>query len=548
MSKNLPSLLCGAALIAQVTWLPKMAQAAEGVDALEEIVVTARKREENVLEVPDAVSVFSADKIDSGGIKNVTDLANLVPNMFFTPTYRPSEMQMTLRGIPTAQGGEAPVAVVIDGVQVSHPTFINQELLDIQQIEVLRGPQGSLYGRNAIGGAINITTRQPTNDLDGMVRASYASGNDIKVSGAVSGPIVNDTLLFRISGIVRDYRGQIADQTARDGDRKADFDSSHLVKAALLLNASENLTFDLRGNLLREHAGAPTIEIVDRAHFDDFSQSFLNRNVLTSDRREINDVSLKITYQFGKAQLTSVSGYSKSVGNLFGDADFTPAPILLQNVDLSVKAATQELRLASTGDTSLRWLAGLYYQSRDTDNFLLIPFDNGNGQPNGAFLIQSFDVGKSTSWAGFSSVSADIAKDLELTLGLRYDHDKRTSVDAAFAGSNASGVFDALQPKIQLRYQWADEVNVYASYGQGFRSGGFNAFFAAGGADRGFKGELARNFELGMKAQFMNGHLVLNAAAFHTNFDNQQFFFITTNPPSQNVTNIRKVGISGTER
>jgi len=354
-----------------------MTQAAEGVDALEEIVVTARKREENVLQVPDAVSVFSADKIDSAGIKNVTDLANLVPNMFFTPTYRPSEMQMTLRGIPTAQGGEAPVAVVIDGVQVSHPTFINQELLDIQQIEVLRGPQGSLYGRNAIGGAINITTRQPTNDFDGMVRASYASGNDIKVSGAISGPIVNDTLLFRISGIVRDYRGQITDQTARDGDRKADFDSSHLVKAALLLNASANLTFDLRGNLLREHAGAPTIEIVDRAHFDDFSRSFLNRNVLTSDRRRIDDVSLKITYQFAKAQLTSVSGYSKSVGNLFGDADFTPAPILLQEVDLSVKALTQELRLASTGDTSLRWLAGLYYQNRDTDNFLQIP--NGVG-------------------------------------------------------------------------------------------------------------------------------------------------------------------------
>jgi iron complex outermembrane receptor protein len=547
MSKKLSALFCTTALIMPVTLAPQMTEAAESAGNIEEIVVTSRKREEKVFQVPDSITVFTADKIESAGIKNVTDFANLTPNMFFTPTYRPSEMQMTVRGIPTAQGGEAPVAVVIDGVQVSHPTFINQELLDIQQIEVLRGPQGSLYGRNAIGGALNITTKQPTNDFEGMARASYASGKDYRGAAALSGPLVKDKLLFRVSGSFRNFEGQIEDQTAREGNLKADFDHNYIFKGALILNASENLKIDLRGNYMHERAGAPTIEILSRAMFDDWSQSYLNRSVLTQDRREIKEVSLKINYQFDKVQLTSVTDYSKSQGNLFGDADFGPGAFVLQQVNLGVKSFTQELRLASTGTDRIRWLAGLYYQHRDTDNFLQIPFDNGFGQPNGTFIIQSFDSAKSKSWAAFGSVSADITKDLELTVGGRYDHDKRTSIDTAFAGSDAGDTFKSFQPKVQLRYQATEEVNVYTSYARGFRAGGFNAFFAAGGLDREFKGETSDNFEIGLKSQFLDGRLAFNAAGFYTKYKHQQFFFVTVNPPSQNVTNINKVDITGAE-
>lgn len=546
MKVKFTTLLCSTALALPLAVAPDMAHAADSATSFEEIVVTSRKREEKAFEVPDSITVFTADKIEGAGIKNITDFANLTPNMFFTPTYRPSEIQMTIRGIPTSQGGEAPVAVVIDGVQVSHPTFINQELLDIQQIEVLRGPQGSLYGRNAIGGAINITTKQPTNELEGMVRGSYATGNDFRAGGAVSGPIIEDKLMFRVSGSFRDFDGQIKDQTARDGDLKADFDHSYLVKAALLLNASENLRIDLRGNYMHQRAGAPTIERVSRADYNDFSQDLLNRSVLTYDKREIKEISLKINYDFDNAQLTSVSGYSKSTGDLFGDADFSPAAIRLQLVDLSAKAFTQEVRLASTGSDWLRWLAGVYYQNRDTQNFLQIAFDDGFGQPSGVFGLRSFDVGKSKSWAGFGSLSADITDKLELTFGTRYDHDKRSSVDSIFAGSEASGVFKALQPKIQLRYQWSEEVNVYASAARGFRAGGFNSFFSTG-VNRKYKREISDSVEVGMKGNFMDGRLSLNAAAFHSWFENQQFFFVRTNPPSQNVTNINKVEITGAE-
>lgn len=547
MCRKLTTLLCTSTLILPGILLSKVAQSQESAMAIEEIVVTSRKRDETALEVPDAITIFTAAQIENAGITSVTDIANLTPNMFFTPTYRPAEMQMTIRGIPTAQGGEAPVAVVIDGVQVSHPTFINQELLDIQQIEVLRGPQGSLYGRNAIGGAINIVTKQPTDEFEGMVSASFASGEDVGFRGVLSGPIIEDKLLFRVSGIYRDFEGQIEDATAVDGSRKADFDRSYIAKGSLILNASENLRLELRGNYLDQVAGAPTVEIVSRANFDDFSQSLLNRNVLTRDDREIRDLSLKINYDFADTTLTSISGYSKSSGAVFGDADFSPVPAVLQIVDLNVEALTQEVRLASTGESRFRWLVGAYYQDRDTDNFLQIPLDDGSGQPLDIYAIQSFDVGTSKSWAGFGSVSTDVTDDLELTLGLRYDSDKRTSVDTAFAGSDASDTFKSAQPKVQLRYRWSEDANVYASYARGFRSGGFNAFFAVGSADRGYKKEVSDNFEIGMKGRFLDDQLTFNAAAFHTRYDNQQFFFVTVNPPSQNVTNIDKVEISGLE-
>ena len=522
-------------------------QALAAEPELEEVVVTARKWAESQIEVPDAVTVFTGQAIENAGITDVTDFANLTPNMFFTPTFKPSEMQMTIRGIPTAQGGEAPVAVVIDGVQIAHPTFINQELLDIEQIEVLRGPQGSLYGRNAIGGAINITTRRPTNELEGMARASYASGNDLRLAAAISGPLAKDKLLFRVAASMRNFDGRIADITARDGDRKADFDESYLVKAGLIFVASDKLEINLRGNYLHQTAGAPTIEIVTDANFDDFSTSLLNRNVLTRDKRDIYDLSLKADYDFGGAELTWISGYSRSDAHLFGDADFSPAAAVLQDLDLTVKAFTQEVRLASSGKDRVRWLAGLYYQNRDTDNFLLIPFDDGTGHATDSYAIQSLDVGKSESMAAFGSVSADVTKSLELTVGMRYDRDKRHSVDEAVGAASAtSKTFDALQPKVQLRYAIEDGLNVYASYGRGFRSGGFNAFFAAG-ADREFSKEISDSFEVGMKGEFLDRRLSISASSFYIKFDNQQFFFITTSPPSQNVTNIGKVDIAGLE-
>lgn len=541
--------------IGQVAALPLLVGPALPVSAAEveepgasvtitEVLVTARKRQENLQDVPDAVTVLSSETIENARLTSPSDLSVLVPNFNFSPTFSPNRTLITMRGISQAEAAEAPVAVVVDGVQLSHPAFLNQELMDVQQIEVLRGPQGSLYGRNAIGGAILLTTRQPTNIFEGRVKSSFGSGRDRRLSASFSGPIVEDRALARVSGSYRKFNGQLTN--AFDGeqlDRTEDF----ALRSTLVLRPSDALTIDLRAGFLHSRGGAVNGEVVPNALFEQYTPSFLNENGGMNNRRQIQDYSAKIDYDFGPVTLTSITAYGRTDASLVGDADFTAAPILLQRSAVGVAAFTHEDRIMSNGSGALRWLLGVYYQDRKTENYLQIPFDDGHGQPNGTFAIQSFDDGTSESLAFFGNASYDVTDALELTIGLRSDRDRRTSQDIAFPGSGARGTFSAVQPKVQLRYRLTPDVSLYTSAGRGFRSGGFNGYLSVGGVDRKYPKEISDSYEMGFKAAFFSNLLHLNVAAFRSDFEGQQIFFITTNPPSQNITSVEQTSIDGVE-
>jgi iron complex outermembrane receptor protein len=512
--------------------------------SIEEVVVTARKREEHLQDVPDAVTVVSTELIENAHLTNPHDLAALIPNFNFDSTFSPNRTLISIRGISQAETSEAPVAVVVDGVQLAHPAFLNQQLMDVEQIEVLRGPQGSLYGRNAIGGAVLISTKQPGQTLEGNVRISFASGRDRRVSGGISGPLGTQAVHFRLAGSYRDNGGQI--RNAFDGtnlDRTRDY----TLRTNLIFDPSSALKLDFRAGFLRSKGGSLNGEVVPNARFDRFDPSFFNENAGMNNSRKLQDYAAKIDYDFGPVTLTSITGYSHTEDTLTGDADFTAVPAVVQRATVNVKAFTHEDRLVSNGAGRLRWLLGVYYQDRTTENDLEIPFDDGTGHPTSNYLIRSFDAGKSESIAWFGNASYDLRPDLELTLGVRSDRDKRSSEDRAFAGSRASATFTAVQPKVQLRYKITPAASVYGSYGRGFRSGGFNAFYAAGGVSREYPKEISASYEVGFKGAFLSNALVLNVAAFHSDFDGQQIFFITTNPPSQNITTVRKTQIDGGE-
>src|ERR1700730_8696381 len=188
--------LCAAAIVA--TTDPVISHADDTSmpsSQLESIEVTARRITENVQNVPESMTVLTAATIAEAGITSVTDVANLVPNMIFNTTPIPGGDNFTVRGISMAQGAEAPVVFVVDGVEVPDPLFINEELLDIAKIQVLRGPQGSLYGRNALAGAIIIDTQQPSNDFSGSVKLRYGNGNERYANAILSGALVPDQLL-----------------------------------------------------------------------------------------------------------------------------------------------------------------------------------------------------------------------------------------------------------------------------------------------------------------------------------------------------------------
>ena len=159
---------------------------------LEEIVVTAQYREENLQEVPVAVTAFSADEITRAGIENTQDFINLTPNVTLDDSFTLGNTFVQVRGVAQINNADSPIAIVVDGVPQNNQKQFKQELFDMERIEVLKGPQGSLYGRNAIGGAINIVTKAPTNELEGFVKAGYGNGDEKKFSGGLRGAIIED--------------------------------------------------------------------------------------------------------------------------------------------------------------------------------------------------------------------------------------------------------------------------------------------------------------------------------------------------------------------
>ena len=535
-------LVVGAASIAAPSARAQQGTGASQPGGIEEITVTARKREESILDVPDAMTAFSAQKISEAGIRTMRDFTNLTPNIVFTQN-GPGYPTIVVRGISQAQGGEPPVALVIDDVQMAHAAFFNQDYGDVERIEVLRGPQGSLYGRNAIGGAINIVTRQPTNEFEGSVRGSYANAETVATTAGLSGPIIADKVLFSVGGSYRNSDGDIEDQFQNE---PVDDRDDKFYRGRLLFNLTDSLQLDLRANYGDNDDGSLGNELVTRDQFDDFEPGFLAQNAPLREERELWDYSAKLRYEFNGYTLTSITGYSKVEDHIHGDADFSPQPIALQDVQLDVDAWTQEIRLASPSDGRFTWLIGAFYQDRDTDNFLQIPLDDGTGHPSPVVVQQSNEEGNSKSSAVFGSVSFDIGWDTELTLGGRYDRDERESADRLVPASADDETFSEFQPKVQLMKSLSDSVNVYATYGRGFRSGGFNAF-ASTGVDRVYDKEVADNYEIGVKGRTESGLLGYSAAAFLIEYENQQFFFVGLNPPSQNVLNIDKTRITGLE-
>jgi iron complex outermembrane receptor protein len=535
-----------ALLLATLAAGSALAQSAEATDAAPgDIVVTARKRSESLVNVPEAITAFGTEQIQRAGMQSLRDFTNLTPNITVTAGAGSAYPNIMVRGLAQALNGEAPIAVVIDGVQVSHPAFISQDYGDVAQVEVLRGPQGSLYGRNAIGGAINITTRQPTNDFEGRVKASYGNGHTITANADLSGPIVADKILFRLGGSYRDTDGFIRNQTTGE---LVDSGHSMFLRGRLIFNLTDALTLDLRANYGRDRNGILLTELISTAQFDDFKPGFLFGDPPVRERRDLYDVSAKLEYAADAFTVTSITGYSHVKNNAFGDADFAPVHVVLQDVTLRVKALTEELRITSSADRPFRWLVGAFYQDRDNDNFVNVPFDDGTGRPiPGSFASQSQDVGTSKSWAAFGSASYDITPQLEFTLGARYDKDKRTSVDQLIPASATDGTFSAFQPKIQLVYKPSRTFSLYATYGEGFSSGGFNAFGAAAAVGRRYGAETAENYEVGMKGALLDGKLDFATSLFRVYYRNQQFFFNVFSPPSQNIINIDKTRVEGLE-
>lgn len=367
--------LCASTLLSAAWTAPAFAQAeptAAPIDSgqIDDIVVTARKREESLNEVPLSVSAVTATTIERAGVTSIDRLNAIVPSFSQVPAQDPGTNIITIRGITQVRFGEPPVALVIDGVQASSPDQRTQELTDIERIEVLKGPQGSTYGRNAIGGAINIVTKEPTNSFENKFSAEVGQGLYYRLFGSSSGPIIDDVLLYRVSAAYKNSDGRIRNETL---GRKVDDYEAISLRGRLLFKPSDVLSLDLRGSYEDLDSGsAYYFPVFPGQDLNDVQPVVANRD--GTGLRRLRDLSLKADYDFGGITLTSITAYAYAKAATLGqDLDFLSYPLapgfggLVLDQTRRVKSWSEEIRLTSASDQPLRWLLGAYYLNTHRD-------------------------------------------------------------------------------------------------------------------------------------------------------------------------------------
>ena len=577
-TRTIPAVVAASVCVTVLAPLPAWSQAP---DSLEEVVVTARKRDESLHDVPVAVNAFSAAEIESAGIQRPQDFIQLTPNMTMVQTQNQGTSFITVRGISQARNSEPSVAVLIDGVAMANPSAFNQELFDVDHIEVLKGPQGALYGRNAIGGAIIIRTQEPGDELGGKVTLGYDSGPGFKVRGSVGGPLdASKTLKFMASGSYFKTDGYINnDYLHREADPFRD--TSGRVK--LLWEPSDAFRSDLRVYYSEVKTQALYFNITQDVNDVSLPVRVNNAGV---DERNLKGASLKLDFETGIGSVTSITAFDHIDELLTGDQfNFLPiaesvfvkfgiGPDQAQHQFLDVDAWSQEVRLASTIGDKLRTIVGAYYIN--TNRFISTGnvFDDGSGvvprvertplplfAPQYTFLADSQN---NDAWAVFADATYDFTKQFQGDVSLRYDKDHRVNTTrtptqfipaplagVAFPGQVRSKTWDDLQPKVTLRYQPNDTWNLYGGYSRGFRSGGFNQTGVGSAGIAGIKDlfdqETADTLEVGVKGQFLDRRLSTSLNVFHTTAKGSYYFVFDPNTSTQNLGNLGKVDYDGFE-
>lgn len=522
------------------------------------VTVTAQFREQSLQDVPNAVTAFTADTIQDAGIRSTEDFIALTPNVTFDDSFTYLNSFVVIRGVTQINNADSPVAIIVDGVPQNNQKQFKMPLFDVEQIEVLKGPQGSLYGRNAIGGAINIVTSQPSNEIEGFVTAEAANGGAYRLQGGVSGPIVEDKLLYRLSASYYQTDGLI--ENAFLGDEVDFVDQDLSLRGKLAYTPTEKFSLDLRAAYMDVEAGSSYDTIVNsllnptfRSGNDANAVFDPTASLAGVTEAETTEFTAKAEWDLGEATATYILGYTDLTEEYRADLDFSNPTQgtfgafgeLGQGQNLGVELTSHELRFVSPDDRAFRWLGGAYYLDTNRD-LLTRGFLDLNGQlsqfDDGVIIISRDEANENTAWALFGQVEFDLNDKATLQLGARYDEDERNQTIPGTPGSERSETFDSFQPKVTLSYDFTEDFMGYATYSTGFRSGGFNAPGVV--IDR-FDDETLTNFELGFKSEFAGGRGVFNAAAFMSQSDGFQFFFVDVSTVSQIIANLDEVDIAG---
>jgi iron complex outermembrane receptor protein len=531
-------------------------------DEFADIVVTARQREENLQDVPDSITAFTATAIAERRLERIDDFLALTSNVRINNDQDTATNNISIRGLGANRNQAAAVAFSIDGVVLPDSDAFTIDLTDVERVEVLKGPQGALYGRGAIAGAINITTRRPTDQWSGEARASFATGDAWRIFGAVGGPLIGDMLLARVTLSHRETDGTIVNQLTGKG-----IDRNRQTRATgrVILMPAPGLELDFRAAYTDETGGSTwfsRFDVLGRTGGEitqDVASIFPSQDTRSLTERQILDLSTRITYDAGFGTFTSITAYNDIDVFFMQDLDISAFP-MVPNTQQSrqTRALSQELRLTSPAGRRFRYIVGAYYQHsrRDIDTAAVLDlclFGNCFTGPGGSF-VSAGTLGLPLAdnritfnqYALFGQFNFDITANVELTAALRYDSN-RGRINDYFSAFRTAATFSALQPKASIAWRPSDRWMLYATYSQGFKSGNFNPAAAGPAFPRVLGEETSRNYELGFKSTLLDRRLIFNAAAFYTEQLNPQIFQLDPATISQGSLNARRFEITGLE-
>ena len=499
------------------------------------IIVTARGREEIAIAVPDTVAVYDSTAISARRMTTIDDFIAATPGIFIVNDQDPGTNLISVRGVSTNRNQSPSIAYIVDGLALADSELFTLRTYDVARVEILKGPQGALFGRSASGGAIAVATNDPTPDWSSEAAVGVGNGFTWTADGVVNAPL-SDRVQVRLAGSYRNSDGFIRNSFL---DKKVDGQISRNLRLKATMALSETATLKLRASWADEEGGAAYIS---SGNVTGLYGGRLAGDALTDPfgdfegRSDRNYWGIQATYEqmLGDAlSLSWTGGYDEYHKDFVEELDFrNDTPITLGGVPLfpdgiqpisqpiDIVAWTSEMRLTSVGQGPLRWHVGLFFQrlERDrTDDFGPLLF--------GAEALRAET--RSNQVGIFAQASYDIAPTVELTTGLRYDRDRRKE-DTVGTASGAlvaqrARTFDKWQPKVSLAWRPDANLTAYVTGAVGFKAGGFNPLPGATDVWQAvFPSETTKSVEVGVKAQSSDGRVRGSIAGFVTDYSNFQ--------------------------
>jgi iron complex outermembrane receptor protein len=558
-----PGLNTGAMLLGLVV-TPVIAQTATPPrEALEEVIVTAQRREEDLQKTPLAVSVFGSESIRVNHIEGLQDVVMRIPN-FYSDSVSRTQSSMAMRGagsLEDSPGSDQAVALFVDDVYIGENSGLDFDFFDIQRVEVLRGPQGTLFGRNAVGGAVSVITQDPPKVPDASVELSYGLYDTLGIRGVAGGPIAGDKLLGQMAFSVRNSGGYVDNLTTGNKQQKEDVKSlrtkfRYADDGPFDATLSVDYMRDESQGIARKLIGDPVPGLDMPA-----SKNKSRQNQDGGYDRKTGGATLHMNYDFGPATLTSITAYRE--GTHITHLDIDGSPLRVAEFDEQrndIDQISQELRLGGETD-KLVWVAGLYYLNLNvgrTEHVFI------QGAP-GSFVAELTEGGafpevlgqeiRTKSYAAFGQATYSFTPSIRLTGGLRYTSDNKSGHSYCIQpGLQCNEVYDvavshswsAFTPKATLDVDVTDDVLAYLTVARGFKSGGFPSNLpTAVEVGMPFDPEYATNYEGGIKARWLEDRLQANVAVYHVDYSDLQVRQI--NGPYTIVGTAGKSSVNGVE-